>query len=127
MKTMQNMTTREFIRFANLQAASCFAGIAIPTNKTAASVPSDLPAESLFDMLADRITMDDGSEMVRSEKVLPFNRAALMNPPREKESEPVGDCSMVRVGRPGSRERLDAYRSWNELNPNTSPFMEPGE
>lgn len=124
MKTMQEMNTREFLRFARRQARASFKGIAITSNATASAVPADLDADLRFAMLADRITMEDGSEMVRSEKVLPFNRKTLMNPPRKRESEPAGDCSVVRVGRPGSRERVEAYIRWNELNPNTSPFME---
>ena len=124
MKTIETMSTRELIRFARGQARSCFAGIAIRENKTAADVPSDLPSDSLFTMLADRVTMEDGTVGVRSEKVLPFNRKALTNAPKEKEADAVGDLSIIRCGRPGSRERLDAYRQWNEDNNEISPFME---
>jgi hypothetical protein len=124
MKTIETMSARELIRFARRQAVSCFSGIAIPENKTAADVPADLPSDSLFTMLADRVVMDDGKVGVRLEKVLPFNRKALTNPPKMKESDPVGDLSIIRCGRPGSRERLDTYRQWNENNNETSPFME---
>lgn len=124
MKTIETMSARELIRFARRQARSCFAGIAIRENKTAADVPADLPSDSLFTMLADRVTMEDGTVGVRSEKVLPFNRKALTDAPKEKEADAVGDLSIIRCGRPGSRERLDAYRQWNEDNNETSPFME---
>lgn len=123
MKTMQEMNTREFLRFARRQARASFKGIAITSTATASAVPANLDDDLRFAMLADRVTMEDGSEMVRSEKVLPFNRKALMNPPRKKESEPVGDCSIIRIGRPGSRERVEAYARWNELNPNASLFI----
>ena len=124
MKTIETMSARELIRFARRQARSCFAGIAIRENKTAGNVPENLSYDILFPMLADRVTMEDGTVGVRSEKVLPFNRKALTNLPKEKEADAVGDLSIIRCGRPGSRERLDGYRQWNENNNETSPFME---
>ena len=84
MKTMQEMNTREFLRFARRQARASFKGIAITSTATASAVPADLDDDLRFAMLADRVTMDDGSEAVRSEKILPFNRKTLMNPPPQE-------------------------------------------
>lgn len=78
------------IENAKRQARMCFLGIAIPCDKTTV----------------------DGS-VIRSEKVLKFNRKALRNLDKKKgksvDSRLVGseDKMIVKVGKPGSRERVE--------------------
>jgi hypothetical protein len=75
----------------------CFLGIAIPTE----------------------VKNIDG-EMIQVEKVLKFNRTALKNIGKRKveKADPRmlgGDDSMIlKVGKPGSRERVEALRSQYE-------------
>ena len=91
------MDTFTMIRNAKRQARMCFLGIAIPCDKKAA----------------------DGS-MIRSEKVLKFNRKALRKIGKRKvekvDPRIVGlvDTMIVKVGKPGSRERVEALRSQYE-------------
>ena len=82
------------VRRAERVARSCFLGIAIPGDKRSA---------------------DGGT--IRSEKVLKFNRTALRNigkskvekvDPRYNGGE---DTMIVKVGKPGSRERVEALAS----------------
>lgn len=88
------MDTFTMIRNAKRQARMCFLGIAIPCDKT---------------------TADGGT--IRSEKILKFNRTALRNigkskvekvDPRYNGGE---DTMIVKVGKPGSRERVEALAS----------------
>ena len=86
--------TFTMIENAKRQAYLCFAGIAIPCDKS---------------------TADGGT--IRSEKVLRFNRKAMRNTAVEK-TEKVDprysggeDTMIVKVGKPGSRERVEALRS----------------
>jgi hypothetical protein len=85
------MTKFAIIENAKRQAFLCFSGIAIPCDKS---------------------TVDGG--MIRSEKVLKFNRSAMrdnVNVKAEKIDPRMGlgeDTMIVKVGKPGSRERLDA-------------------
>ena len=107
------MDTFTMIRNAKRQARMCFLGIAIPCDKKAA----------------------DGS-MIRSEKVLKFNRKALRNLGKSKveKVDPRyngGDDTMiVKVGKPGSRERVEALRSQYEAitacGEEVSPFSWEG-
>lgn len=88
---------------------SCFAGIAIPCDKT---------------------TADGGT--IRSEKVLKFNRKALRNIGKRKveKVDPRysggSDLMRFKVGKPGSRERVEAlalqYASLSDDE--MSPFEE---
>lgn len=87
------MDTFTMIRNAKRQARMCFLGIAIPCDKT---------------------TADGGT--IRSEKVLKFNRTALRNigkrkvekvDPRYNGGE---DTMILPVGKPGSKERVEALR-----------------
>lgn len=87
------------IENAKRQARMCFLGIAIPHQ------PS----------LADGVYGP-----IRSEKVLKFNRKALRNmgkvkvekvDPRYNGGE---DTMIIKVGKPGSRERVEALRSQYE-------------
>ena len=86
-------TKYPIIENAKIQARMCFVGIAIPHQ------PS----------LADGVYGP-----IRSEKVLKFNRKALrkLGKVRSEKADPrlVGgdDTMIVKVGKPGSRERVDA-------------------
>jgi len=81
----------EIIENAKRQALMCFVGIAIPCDKTTV----------------------DGS-IIRSEKVLKFNRKALRSSSKVKveKANPRlvgGDDRMIhKVGKPGSKERVNA-------------------
>jgi hypothetical protein len=81
----------EIIENAKRQALMCFVGIAIPCDKTTV----------------------DGS-IIRSEKVLKFNRKALRSSGKVKveKADPrlVGgeDRMIHKVGKPGSKERVNA-------------------
>jgi hypothetical protein len=90
-------TKFKIIEDAKRQARMCFLGIAIPTE----------------------VKNIDG-EMIQVEKVLKFNRTALKNIGKRKveKTDPRmlgGDDSMIlKVGKPGSRERVEALRSQYE-------------
>ena len=97
------------IENAKRQAYLCFSGIAIPCDKS---------------------TADGGT--VRSEKVLKFNRRAMRETAVEK-AEKVDprysggeDTMIVKVGEPGSRERVEALRSQYDaiaaMGEEVSPF-----
>jgi hypothetical protein len=105
--------TFTIIENAKRQAYLCFAGIAIPCDKS---------------------TVDGG--MIRSEKVLRFNRKAMRNATVEK-AEKVDprygggeDSMIVKVGKPRSRERVEALRSQYEAveasGEQVSPFAWEG-
>ena len=97
------------IENAKKQARMCFLGIAIPTE-----------------------VKDIDGEMIQVEKVLKFNRKALKNLGKRKveKTDPrlIGgeDTMIVRVGKPGSRERVEALRSQYEAitahDEEVSPF-----
>lgn len=99
------------IENAKRQARMCFLGIAIPCDKTTV----------------------DGST-IRSEKVLKFNRTALRNMGKQKKEKTdprlVGgeDRMIVKVGKPGSPERVDAlaaqYAVVMAAGEEVSPFAE---
>ena len=88
------MKKPQIVLDAERVARSCFLGIAIPCDKT---------------------TVDGGN--IRSEKVLKFNRKALRNIGKRKvekvDSRLVGgeDRMIFKVGKPGSRERVEALIS----------------
>ena len=101
--------TFPIIENAKRQAYLCFSGIAIPCDKS---------------------TADGGT--VRSEKVLKFNRRAMRETVAEK-AEKVDprysggeDTMIVKVGKPGSRERVEALRSQYDaiaaMGKEVSPF-----
>jgi hypothetical protein len=85
------MTKFAIIENAKRQARMCFLGIAIP---------------------CDKKTADGG--MIRSEKVLKFNRKALRKIGKKQnesvDSRLIGgeDTMRFKVGKPGSKERVDA-------------------
>ena len=101
--------TFPIIENAKRQAYLCFSGIAIPCDKS---------------------TADGGT--VRSEKVLKFNRRAMRETAVEKaekvDSRYSGgeDTMIVKVGEPGSRERVEALRSQYDaiaaMGEEVSPF-----
>ena len=103
------MTKFAIVEEAKRQARMCFVGIAIPCDKS---------------------TVDGGT--IRSEKILKFNRKALknMNKVKADKVDPrmLGgeDTMIVKVGQPGSRERVEALRSQYEAieasGENLSPF-----
>ena len=88
------MKKPKIVRDAERVARMCFLGIAIP---------------------CDKKTADGGT--IRSEKVLKFNRKALKNLGKSKKEKVDpryngGDDTMIiPVGKPGSRERVDALAS----------------
>jgi hypothetical protein len=98
---------------AKLKARMIYKGIAIPM---------------LVEVPDDRITEDtdyvygvtDQKRYVVSEKVIKFNRTALKNlgKVRKEKADPRligGDDSMiVKVGKPGSRERVEALKAQYE-------------
>ena len=104
-------TKFKIIEDAKRQARMCFVGIAIPHQ------PS----------LADGV-----HGPIRSEKILKFNRKALRNlgKVRKEKADPrfVGgnDTMIVKVGKPGSRERVDAlaeqYAAILACGEEVSPF-----
>ena len=103
------MTKFAIVEEAKRQARMIFVGIAIPCDKS---------------------TVDGGT--IRSEKILKFNRKALrnMNKAKADKVDPrmLGgeDTMIVKVGQPGSRERVEALRSQYEAieasGENLSPF-----
>jgi len=103
------MKKPKIVRDAERVARMCFVGIAIPCDKTNA---------------------DGGT--IRSEKVLKFNRTALKNIGKSKsekvDSRMVGgeDTMIVKVGKPGSRERVEAlieqYAAIQACGEEVSPF-----
>ena len=101
------------IENAKRQAYLCFVGLAIP---------------------CDKRTVDGGT--IRSEKVLKFNRKSMRDSV-EVEAEKVDprmgrgeDTMIVKVGKPGSRERVEALRSQYEaitmMGEEVSPFAWEG-
>lgn len=106
-------TKFKIIEDAKRQARMCFLGIALPHQ------PS----------LADGVYGP-----IRSEKVLKFNRKALKNIGKAKaekvDPRMVGgeDMMIVKVGKPGSRERVEAlanqYATLLACGQEVSPFAE---
>jgi tRNA G37 N-methylase TrmD len=113
MTTEEIMMSFPITRKAWNQAGLIFSGIAIPCDKT---------------------TVEGGT--IRSEKVIKFNRTALRNGGVDKveKVDPRyngGDDTMiVKVGKPGSRERVEALRSQYEaiesMGEEISPFAWEG-
>lgn len=107
------MAKFQIIEDAKRQARSCFLGIAIPHQPSLASGEYG---------------------PIRSEKILKFNRKALLRKGGSKveKSDPRygggEDNMIVKVGKPGSRERVEALRSQYEAivahDEEVSPFSE---
>lgn len=109
----KEMAKFQIIEDAKRQARSCFLGIAIPHQPSLASGEYG---------------------PIRSEKILKFNRKALLRKGGSKveKSDPRygggEDNMIVKVGKPGSRERVEALRSQYEAivahDEEVSPFSE---
>lgn len=97
---VQSLSTEDFIGYAERQAVECFYGI----------------------VTEQRDEVIDGVPVTLS-TISKFNRTALLAAIEPEDDYPAGDLSIVRVGKPGSPERIEAYGKWNETN-ETSPFME---
>jgi hypothetical protein len=107
------MTKFAIIENAKRQARMCFVGIAIPHQPTLANGEYG---------------------PIASEKILKFNRTALRNIGKKKKeiTDPrfVGgeDRMIVKVGNPGSRERVEAliaqYTAIQAYGEEVSPFSE---
>jgi len=104
------MTKPQVIREADKVARMIFVGIAIPHQPT----------------LADGVYGP-----IKSEKVLKFNRKALrkMGKSKVEKTDPrmLGgeDTMIVKVGKPGSRERVEALRSQYEAIEATGEELSP--
>lgn len=103
------------IENAKRQARMCFLGIAIPHQPSLA---------------------DGEYGPIRSEKILKFNRKALRNSGKVKKvkADPrlIGsdDSMIMKVGKPGSRERVEALAAQYDMiiknNKEVSPFAWDG-
>lgn len=104
------MRKPKIIRDAERQARMVFKGIAIPM-----VVP--VPDSRMVDGVDYVYGIQDHGRYVVSEKVVKFNRAALKNIGKRKNenADPrfVGgdDTMIIPVGKPGSRERVEALAS----------------
>lgn len=118
------------IENAKRQARMCFKGIAFPM---LVEIPDDKVVED-----TDYVySVTDRTRYVVSEKVVKFNRTALKNigKVRKEKTDPryVGgeDTMIVPVGKPGSRERVEAltkqYEAIAAYGEEISPFSFKGE
>lgn len=120
------------IENAKRQARMIFKGIAIPM---LVEIPDDriIEDEDAYYVYG----VNGGKRYVVSEKVLKFNRTALKNigKVRKEKADPrlVGgdDTMIVKVGKPGSRERVEAlkaqYEAITAYGEEISPFSFKGE
>lgn len=120
------------IENAKRQARMIFKGIAIPM---LVEIPDDriIEDEDAYYVYG----VNGGKRYVVSEKVLKFNRTALKNigKVRKEKADPrlVGgdDTMIVKVGKPGSRERVEAlkaqYEAITAYGEEISPFSWKGE
>lgn len=106
-------TKFDIIEKAKIQARMCFVGIAVPTLVRVTDEQA-IEDETYVYGVSDR------ERYTVSEKVLKFNRKALrrLGKVRTEKADPrlVGgdDTMIVKVGKPGSRERVEALRSQYE-------------
>ena len=107
------MSKPQVIREADKIACMVFQGIAVP-------MLVEIPDERVIDGTDYVYGVTDQKRYLVSEKVLKFNRKALRNTGKNKvgKSDPrmLGgeDNMIVKVGKPGSRERIEALRSQYE-------------
>jgi hypothetical protein len=123
-------TKYPIIENAKRQARMIFKGIAVP-------MLVEIPDDKVVDDVDYVYGVSDQKRYVVSEKVLKFNRTALKNlgKVRKTKADPRlvgGDDSMIiKVGKPGSRERVEALRSQYEAitanGEEISPFRWRGE
>lgn len=98
---------------AKIQARMCFKGIAIPVRHEVSDEQFIIDVDYVHGVA-------DHKRYVVTEKVLKFNRKALrrLGKVRVEKADPRligGDDSMIiKVGKPGSRERVEALRSQYE-------------
>ena len=101
------------IENAKRQARMIFKGIAIPVRYEVADAQFIIDVDYVYGVT-------DHKRYVVTEKVLKFNRTALRNIGKvgKTKADPrlIGcdDTMIVRVGKPGSRERVEALRSQYE-------------
>lgn len=124
------MKKPKIVRDAERQARMVFKGIAIPM-----VVP--VPDSRVVDGVDYVSGIQDRGRYVVSEKVVKFNRTALKNIGKRKNenADPRfvgGDDSMIiPVGKPGSRERVDAlasqYAAIMAAGEEISPFAWKGQ
>jgi hypothetical protein len=125
-------TKYPIIENAKRQARMCFSGIAIPM---LVEIPDDKVVEGEDDHYV--YSLDGSKRYLVTEKVLKFNRKALRRAGKVKttKADPrvVGgeDTMIIPVGKPGSRERVEALRSQYEAitahGEEVSPFSWRGE
>lgn len=107
---LSNLSTRQLIRYARRQALDC-----------------------MYGMVTESEDREVDGVPVTVHTVRKFNRKAKMAllKTKKKSDEPAGDTSIIRVGKPGSQERLDAYAAFyaangcvdNKYDGNITPFM----
>lgn len=124
------MRKPKIIRDAERQARMVFKGIAIPM-----VVP--VPDSRVVDDVDYVYGIQDRGRYVMSEKVVKFNRTALKNIGKSKNenADPrfVGgdDTMIIPVGKPGSRERVEAlasqYAAIMAAGEEISPFAWKGQ
>lgn len=124
------MRKPKIVRDAERQARMVFKGIAIPM-----VVP--VPDSRVVDGVDYVSGIQDRGRYVVSEKVVKFNRTALKNIGKRKNenADPrfVGgdDTMIIPVGKPGSRERVDAlasqYAAIMAAGEEISPFAWKGQ
>jgi hypothetical protein len=117
------------IENAKRQARMIFKGIALP-------MLVEIPDSQVIEGVDYEYGVNDKKRYVRTEKVVKFNRSALRNGGVDKveKVDPRyngGDDTMiVKVGKPGSRERVEALRSQYEaidaMGEEISPFAWEG-
>lgn len=118
------------IENAKRQARMIFKGIAVP-------MLVEIPDDKVVDGVEYVYGVDDQKRYVVTEKVLKFNRTALKNMGkiRKEKTDPryMGgqDTMIVPVGKPGSRERIEAlakqYEAIAAYGEEISPFSFKGE
>lgn len=124
------MAKYKIIEDAKRQARMIFKGIALP-------MLVEIPDSQVVDGVDYVYGVKDGKRYLATEKVMKFNNAALMNISKAKD-EKVNPCyvggkdtMIVKVGKPGSRERVEALRSQYEAiaacGEEVSPFSWTGE
>ena len=107
------MTKFAIIENAKRQARTIFKGIALP-------MLIEIAYSQVIEGVDYEYGVNDKKRYVRTEKVIKFNRSALRNGGSDKveKVDPRyngGDDTMiVKVGKPGSRERVEAMRSQYE-------------
>jgi hypothetical protein len=109
------MAKYKIIEDAKRQVRRCFVGIALPM---LVEIPDDRVVED--DDAFYVYSVDGQKRYLITEKVLKFNRTALRNMGKRKVEKvdpryKGGDDTMIlKVGKPGSRERVEALRSQYE-------------